>query len=146
MENNNNKKPRYFYVGQTVCHGEFGKGLVKSTTKSQPNPILVEFEHNFTYFTFDGRRHKRLPVSLSQTPIPEIQNEPLPEMPDLKIGDLVLVKDAIDDSWQVSFFAGYSNNVYSKFLASRVFPPTQANSVCWALCEKYDPKKLKPAQ
>lgn len=136
------KQPRYFYVGQTVYHYRFGKGVVVTLNNEGKYPIKVLFEKTGQYtFTTDGRFDVTDPiVSLSQNPIPEIINQPLPEMPDLKEGDVVLywLNDKKDDGG-IGIFVKYVYGDENPFKISDY--PNQPGFIGFKYCEKYDPEK-----
>lgn len=137
------KQPRYFYVGQTVHCANYGKGEVISTTNTPLNeyPVLATFENATAAYTFDGRRNKSEKPTLSQTPIPEIQNVPLPEMPDLEPGDVVVCWDNNKESAIIALFRSFSPG--DKHSYAVCFTPTDTGDRCqfYKNCEKYDPEK-----
>ncbi len=141
MENNNNKQPRYFYVGQTVYSPYFGEGIVKSAENTFTDlPILVDFIGEIgESYTFDGRSNPNGKVTLSQTPIPEIQNEPLLEMPDLKEGDLVWCWDKNKQFAKMHTFKAYDPKGEYPYIVWAY--REKSATIGFKNCEKYDPEK-----
>lgn len=137
------KQPRYFYEGQTVYSANFGKGVVVSTGVDwQSYPVTVRFlDGKLREFTYDGRAYKGHEITLSQNPIPEIINQPLPEIPDLKEGDVVVCWDDDKESAIIGIFKSFSPN--EEYPYEAVFQPGKIVSR-WSVyknCEKYDPEK-----
>lgn len=135
------KRPQYFYVGQTVYSPYFGEGIVKSVKNGFTDlPILVDFIGEIgESYTFDGRSNPNGKVTLSQTPIPEIQNVPLPEMPDLKGGDVVLYWDNKKEHGGVGIFVKY---VYGDEYPFKISDnPNDSGFIGFKYAEKYDPEK-----
>ena len=67
---------KYFKLNQTVYHPIHGEGKVISPYLNK-YPVSVQFKHKEVAFTEDGREEHEEPITLSQTPIPEIVNKPL---------------------------------------------------------------------
>ena len=69
---------KYFKLNQTVYHPVYGKGKVENITEFLKYSVKVQFHnHDWYSFTKDGRLVENQPITLSQTPIPEIVNKPL---------------------------------------------------------------------
>lgn len=66
---------KYFKLNQTVYHPIYGEGKVIAINYK----ITVNFKNSLVniFFTLDGRKNEKEPITLSQNPIPEIVNKPL---------------------------------------------------------------------
>lgn len=134
------KQPRYFYVGQTVYQSTFGRGEVLSIGKDFDYPVTVKFpDGSIRGYTYDGRTHKDHLITLSQTPIPEIQNVPLPEMPDLKEGDAVWYWDNKKEYGGIGIFVKYVYGDEYPFKISDY--RNDSGLIGFKYAEKYDREK-----
>jgi hypothetical protein len=139
------KKPRYFYVGQTVYTLNWGKGSVSRIDEFHGACVDVDFENGCKRcFTFNGRLGIDSPIILSQTPLPEIKNTPLPNMMGLKDGDAVWVRDSKEQSWLLELFKEYSlgceDGLYACY-SDNCFDSDEI--IHWVYCEKYDPETVE---
>lgn len=99
--------PTFFKENQTVYCAVNGKGFVESISDDKKNlyPVYVQFDSGRgENYTLEGRMVSNGKISLSQNPIPEIINTPLPEftlsfaeaMEEVKNGKKVQREDWVD--------------------------------------------------
>lgn len=103
-----------FKLGDRVfCYnlGGWGK-VIKIFNDDNPFPIYCSFDLGNSNFTKDGRFYTDGPPILSFTEykLEGFSQERPEELP--KIGDVVWVRDDVDEGWRVSHFFGKKGNFY----------------------------------
>jgi hypothetical protein len=104
-----------FKEGDRVFHYHYGWGAVKSISNSDASEYNVGVSFDLSYknwFTYDGRELYLEKPTLSFTEytlegFSQERPEPLP-----KPGDIVWVRDDVDQGWRVSHFFGKKGNFY----------------------------------
>jgi len=83
---------KYFKLGQTVYHYEYGQGVITKISNCAYYPITVKFKNYTLTFTVDGRRIFDGTTTLSQTQIAKVVNVPLDEYVPFTFEDKELLK------------------------------------------------------
>ena len=106
-----------FKEGDRVFHVEYGWGVVIQADKSVRYGIEVKFDEvSFdcgVSYTLDGKEFensKQSLLSFTEYTLQGFSQERPIELPE--VGELCLVKDEIDTTWNARYFARYENGLF----------------------------------
>ncbi len=125
----------------------YGEGIVLELFHNYTHPIGIQLKDTFNiekiYVTSDGRLAEGGHVFVSQTPLPEIKNTPLPEIAEgLKHGDSVWVRDSRCSKWDLRVFRSYCQCENTPYLYD-VYTHDGAMWESVVFCEKFHPETVE---